>query len=93
MKTPLIACFLSLVMLSGNAVTQERREVNLQAELRAEEVLEDKVRVFDYSGNLITELNADDIAQNEISLSDYLILEDSDFAFDYLGDYYYFRGE
>lgn len=91
MKTLLTSSLIATVLLSGSPVLQIGNSHQVNMQLQADEVLQDMVKVFDYHGNLIREMRVDDVAQDEISISDYLILESSHFAFSYLGDQYYLR--
>ena len=61
----------------------------LEMQLENDIVFQKMVRIYDYDGALIKEFPLDDVVNNKISLMDHMILEESDFAFDHLGDYYY----
>ena len=89
MKT-LFTTFLTLALVVGSPMVDLNKE-KVEMMLQADDLLKDKVRIFDYDGNLLKEMEAEDVAYDDISISDYLTLESSDFAFKYLGDYYYLR--
>ena len=69
----------------------ERSSQNVEMMLLADEALQSQVKIFDYNGNLLNEMNTKDVSNNDISIKDYFLLESSDYAFQYLGDYYYLR--
>ncbi len=83
----LSALFGTLFMGSLN----ERSNPELTMDIAMEEALQEKVRVYDYDGNLLKELKVTDVATNDISVIDHILLDESDFAFEHLGDYYYFQ--
>lgn len=91
MKTILTTAFLAVAMLFGIPIPFQGDQVKLEMQLSADEVFANKVKIFDYEGNLLKELRVDDVADHEISISDYLILESSGYAFTYQGDYYFLR--
>ena len=70
---------------------EERSNPELEMDLLMEEVFEERVVVYDYNGNLLKDLKMEDITTNEISVADHLFLDKSDFAFEHMGDYYYFK--
>ena len=82
---------MATAMLSVNPIETGETQAKMEMLLFEDEVFQNKVKIFDYSGNSVQELSTVDVAENEISIAEYLILESSDFAFEYLGDYYYFR--
>ncbi len=91
MKTLLVSFLIAVSSLSGQFLIPQQ-DANLpELNLDGENILQNVVKIFDYRGNLIKEMNVSDVNQDEISISDYLILESSHFAFSYLGDYYYLR--
>lgn len=66
---------------------------DLELLLSAEMIFEEKVKVYDYEGNLVQEVLISDVANNTLSSSEFFSIEESDYAFSYLGDYYYFSDE
>ena len=64
-------------------------EMNFDIEMEFEKM----VKIYDYEGKLMKEYFLSDVVNNEVALSDHFLIEESDFAFDYLGDYYYFNEE
>lgn len=90
MKTLLTGSVLA-TLLSGAPTLQIGDVPPLEMQLQVDEVLSEKVRVFDYHGNLLQEMKVEDVANDDISISEYFILENSHFAFDYLGDHYYLK--
>ena len=91
MKTLFTLVALGTMMLLGIPITKNGNAQQLEMQLLDEEVFRNKVKIFDFEGNLLKELTVDEVAQNEISVADYMILESSDYAFTYLGDYYYLK--
>lgn len=79
---------LLVLSLSSNLSAPSDNQLEMQVDLELQ--FEKKVKVFDYDGNLLSEHLASEVINNEISVVDYCHLRDSDFAFDYLGDHYYF---
>lgn len=65
----------------------------IEMQLSSEIQFEEKVKIFDYEGNLLKEYLLTDVVNNNISITDHFTLKESHFAFDYLGDYYYFSEE
>lgn len=91
MKTLLTGMLMATAMLSSTSSFTDGAQAKLEMQILSDEAFQNKVKIFDYSGNLIKEMRADDVGQDQISVADYMLLENSDFAFGYLGDYYYFR--
>lgn len=92
MRTIFTSLLIGMVLLVGSSMMQaEKSSVQMRIPPRTEEVLQNRVWVFDYQGNLIKELIADEVARGEISVMDYLLLESSHFAFSYFGDQYYLK--
>ncbi len=91
MKTLLTGIFMATAMLTVNPPESGETQAKMEMLLFEDEVFQEKVKIFDYSGNPVQELKAKDVAENEISIAEFLVLESSDYAFEYLGDYYYFR--
>jgi hypothetical protein len=92
MKSLLILSMLFGALFMGFPIS-EQLNPDLAMQLHPEEVFEEKVKIYDYSGNLLKEFNVSEVATNQITVSDYMLLDASDFAFDYMGDYYYFQGD
>ncbi|MEP0986204.1 hypothetical protein [Ekhidna sp.] len=85
--------FVALLSFSAFAVTAEapmQTNQGLSMQLESDLVFEKMVMIYDYSGSLIREIPLNDVANNTIDVVDHMILEESDFAFDYQGNYYYF---
>lgn len=91
MKTLLIGALMATAMLPINPLETDGTQEKIEMLLLEDEVFQNKVKIFDYSGNSVQELKTKDIAEKQISVAEYLIFDSSDFAFEYLGDYYYFR--
>ncbi|MEM6641750.1 MAG: hypothetical protein AAF616_02120 [Bacteroidota bacterium] len=89
MKTLLLILFTTVAAMVNFSPEAEQPSLDLQ--LWSELKFDEKVKVYDYDGNLVSEYLLSDVANEEISVIDHLVLEKSDFAFDYLGDYYYFQ--
>ena len=89
MKASLILTLMviSFFMVSADYVDSDQ---GIEMQLASELVFEEKVKIYDYEGNLLEEYIASDVVNDEISASDYYALQESDYAFNYLGDYYYF---
>ncbi len=66
-----------------------RDNQGLEMQLENDLVFQKMVRIYNYDGSLIREFPLDDVVNNKISVMDHMIMEESDFAFDHLGDYYY----
>lgn len=79
---------ISLLAESPNANTHGNQGLDMQ--LNSEIVFEEMVKVYNYEGELVREFQLSKVVNNEISLEDNLLMDQSDFAFNYLGDYYYF---
>ncbi|GAB4241368.1 MAG: hypothetical protein Tsb0034_18360 [Ekhidna sp.] len=90
MKSLFLLTCMAVAVLAESPKTVEFSNQGLDMQLETEKVFNEMVKVYDYQGNLIKEFNLADVVNNEITLSDHFILEQSDYAFDYLGDYYYF---
>lgn len=87
----LVAVSLLMAFPLANLSSENESNPDLEMQLQMEKVFEEKVKIYDYNGILVKELNISDVATNQISVLDYMLLEGSDFAFDYMGDYYYFQ--
>jgi len=92
MKTLRILTFMAicLYLASSEAISSDE---GIGMQLASEIQFEEKVKIFDYNGNLLSEYSVADVANDEISAADYFALQESDYAFTYLGDYYYFADE
>ena len=90
MKSLLLLLTLSASTMLGASETPMQSNQGLRMQLETDLVFQKMVKVYSYEGSLIREFPLNDVANNEISVADHLILEESDFAFDYQGDYYYF---
>ncbi|WP_436514815.1 hypothetical protein [Ekhidna sp. To15] len=90
MKSLLLLMALAVSTLAGSAEASMRANQGLSMQLDAELVFEKMVKVYNYEGALVREIPLTKVANNDISVVDNMILEESDFAFDYQGDYYYF---
>ena len=90
MKSIITIFLLSVTSMALDAKPEGERNQNLQLQLESDQVFQKMVKVYSYEGTLVREFALSDVANNKIDLVDHLILEQSDFAFDYQGDYYYF---
>lgn len=90
MKSLLMLSMLFGALYMGVPIS-EQTNPELEMSLHMEDVFKEKVKVYDYNGNLLKELNLSAIATDDISVTDHILLDDSDFAFEHLGDYYYFQ--
>lgn len=93
MKSLFLLMLMGLSSMAGLSQANMRGNQGLDMHLDTELVFEEMVKVYDYEGNLLKEFQLADVVNNKISLHDHFLLEQSDFAFDYLGDYYYFSEE
>jgi len=84
---------LALLAISLFAVSANYVDKELEIQLATEIQFEEKVKIFDYDGNLLEEYALTDVANNAISSAEYYALQESHYAFNYLGDYYYFTEE
>ena len=90
MKSLLLLLTLSASVMLGAAEAPMQSNQGLRMQLESDNVFQKMVRIYSYDGSLIREFPLTDVANNDISVADHLILEESDFAFDHQGDYYYF---
>ena len=90
MKSLLLLLMLSGSIILGAADTSMQSNQGLRMQVDPDLVFQKMVKVYSYDGSLIKEFPLNDVANNDISVADHLILEQSDFAFDHRGDYYYF---
>lgn len=91
MKTLFTGVLLATAMITGIPIPFQSDQELVEMQVLTEDVLKSKVKIYDYDEGLVKELNAEDVANDEISVADYFILESSGFAFKYLDDYYYIR--
>ncbi len=90
MKSLLLLMALAVSTIAGSAELSERADLGLRMQLDTDLVFEKMVKIYNYDGALVREFPVSKVANNEISVVDNMILEESDFAFDFQGDYYYF---
>lgn len=90
MKSLLTGAALLATLLSGPP-SKTNDSIELEIMLQAEELFNTKVKIFDTKGNLLKELQTQDVANEDITVADYFLLDSSDFLFDHQGDYYYMR--
>lgn len=90
MKSLLLLLTLGASTMLGASEDPLQANQGLRMQLETDLVFQKMVRIYSYNGSLIREFPLTDVANNEISVADHLILEESDFAFDHQGDYYYF---
>ncbi len=93
MKTLLVLSLIAVSAILKDPQATLTTNQGLEIQPGAEIDFQEKVRIYDYQGNLMKEYLLSEVVNNEISVSDHFIIEESDFAFDYLGDYYYFTEE
>ncbi|MEO9483266.1 MAG: hypothetical protein ABJG47_07470 [Ekhidna sp.] len=90
MKSLLLLLALAVSTIAGSAEASEQSDQGLSMQLDTDLVFEKMVKVYNYEGSLVREIPLTKVTNNEVSVVDNMILEESDFAFDYQGDYYYF---
>ena len=90
MKSLLLLLMLSLSILIGESEAPPSADQGVSMQMETETVFQRMVKIYSYDGSLIREFTLQDVANDDITLADHMILEASDFAFDHLGDYYYF---
>lgn len=90
MKSLLLISLLSFSAIAVTAEAPMQTNQGLSMQLESDLVFEKMVVVYDYDGSLIREIPLNDVANNTINIVDHMILEESDFAFDFQGNYYYF---
>ncbi len=90
MKSLLLLMALTVSAFAGTAEATKHANQGLYMQLDTELVFEKMVKIYNYDGELVREIPVTKVANNEISVVETMILEESDFAFDYQGDYYYF---
>ena len=72
-----------------NVSENQALEMQILQDLKFQEM----VKVYDYEGNLLKEMTLNQVANNEITAADFSLLDVSDYAFSFCGDYYYFQNE
>ncbi|MEO9872342.1 hypothetical protein [Ekhidna sp.] len=90
MKSLLLSLLLTGALSIGASEAPLQNNPDLDMQLDADLIFQKMVKVYDYDGRLVRELLLSDVTDNQISLVDHMILEESDYAFDFQGDYYYF---
>lgn len=75
--------------MPGVADSSNHEHQGLEMQLENDLIFPKMVKIYDYDGSLIREFPLDDVVNDKITLIDHMIIEESDFAFDHLGDYYY----
>ena len=90
MKPVLIFLLMAVSAMGISSEETSSNNQNLEMQLSSEIAFQEKVKIYDYDGNLMQEYLLKDVVNNDITIPEFFMLEDSDFAFDYLGDYYYF---
>ena len=93
MKSLLLLTLLGVSMLVGVPEEGVHDGQGLDMQLNSELVFPEMVRIYDYEGNLVKEFMMEDVANNDITINDHFLLNESDFAFSYMGDYYYLRSK
>ncbi|WP_420316901.1 hypothetical protein [Ekhidna sp.] len=91
MKSLLLLLMLSASGILGTAEATMRDNQGLNMQIDADLEFQQMVKIYSYEGELVKEFPLNDVANNKISVIDHIVLEESDFAFDHQGDYYYFR--
>lgn len=90
MKSLLMLIALTASAFAGSDKAPEQANQGLSMQLDTELVFEKMVKIYNYEGSLVREIPLTKVVNNDISVVDHMILEESDYAFDYQGDYYYF---
>lgn len=90
MKSLFLLSLLGISLLAESPSASTHGNQGLDMQLNSEIVFEEMVKVYNYEGELVKEFELSRVVNNEISLEEYLLMNQSDFAFNYLGDYYYF---
>ena len=90
MKSLLVLSFITLSAFIDSPEMTFSNSQGIEMQLSSETVFQEKVKIFDYNGALLKEYELTDVVNGEITTSDQFTLKESDFAFSYLGDYYYF---
>ncbi|MEO1254094.1 MAG: hypothetical protein AAFY41_04280 [Bacteroidota bacterium] len=85
----LLTTLATALIIPGVADSSSRENSELDMQLENDLVFQKMVRIYNYEGSLIREFPLDDVVNDKISILDHMIMEESDFAFDHLGDYYY----
>ena len=92
MKPLLILTFMAISLFSEPAFYVDSDQ-GLEMQLTSDIQFKEKVKIFDYDGNMLEEHPLSDVVNDKMSEADYYTLAESDYAFNYLGDYYYFTDE
>lgn len=90
MKSLLLLVALFTSALAGSNAAPLYANQGLSMQLETDLVFEKMVKIYNYDGSLVKEIPLTKVVNNEITIIEHMILEDSDFAFDHQGDYYYF---
>lgn len=90
MKSLLLILALSATAFVSTAEAPQHIDRGLNMQLDTDLVFQQMVRIYSYKGELVREFPVSAVTNNQISVMDHMILEDSDFAFNDRGDYYYF---
>ena len=93
MKSILLLSLMAVSAIAGTSKDNLPRNLELDMQLASQMDFQEKVKIYDYNGNLLNEYLLTDVVNNDITVLDHFALEQSDFAFDFLGDYYYFSEE
>jgi len=93
MKSFLLLALLGMAVVAESPQANENPNQGLEAQIETELVFNEMVHVFDYEGNLMREFYMSEVANGDITVTDHILLEKSDYAFNYLGDHYYFSAE
>jgi len=90
MKSLFVLAFIAVSAINAPVSENSLEDQGLEMQLTAEIEFQQMVKVYDYQGKLMKEYFLSDVVNNNITVTDHILIEGSDFAFDYLGDYYYF---
>ncbi len=90
MKSLIILLLLGVSALTETPKVTPVNNQDFDMQLSSEKVFQEKIKIYDYSGTLLKEYALTEVVNGDISTSDHFALEESDYAFNYLGDYYYF---
>ena len=78
-----------LLLMPRVADSSTLENQGLEMQIENDLVFQKMVKIYDYDGLLIREFPLEDVVNDKITLVDHMIMEESDFAFDHMGDYYY----
>lgn len=93
MKLVFLATLLLSSILPAASDVASIHDQGVGMQLSAELEFSKTVQVYDYEGGLIKQFKLDEVTNDDITISEHLFLEASDFAFSYQGDYYYLGNE